>query len=81
MKCMQYDIILSEIRNILNVLLPSSFSTDYSINQSLPSKIWRDLNRRYGVTTSVSIGKTLNAFDLYMKSKLQRCGPSNGTIS
>ena len=70
MKRMQYDIILSEIRNILNVVLPSSFSTDYSINQSLPSKIWRDLNRRYGVTTSVSIGKTLTAFDL------STCNPS-----
>lgn len=61
---LSYELTIAEVRNTLNVVLPNSFSTDYSINQNKPYKIWKDLQRRYGVTTSVSIGKTLTAFDL-----------------
>ena len=63
-KTVSFNVIVSEVRNILNVVLPSSFSTDYNLNKERPCKIWQDLERRYGTSTSMSIVNKLTSFDL-----------------
>jgi len=60
----QYRSQLTKVRTILNVVLPDSFSMSKEMNQINPKDIWNELERRYGTSTSISIGKTLTRFDM-----------------
>ena len=58
----QYDGIVTELHSALNIVLPSNFSTEYKIHTQPPSTVWKDLERRYGTSTSVTLMEQVQRF-------------------